>query len=78
MDLHQQLIEQSNDAPEGQHAANGGDVDGDLGVWDELEADKSQPDRAGQADTEEGDNSCLEMTSKLIRYTRVENVHDDC
>ena len=77
VDLHQQLVEQGDDAPETEHAADGGDVDGGLAVRDDLEAEQGEPDGAGQAEGEEDTDGRLEVTRELVREARVEDVHDD-
>ena len=78
VDLHDQLIEESDDTSERQHATNGGDVDCNFGRRDEVEAEESQPDRAAQTDDQECDYGSLEVTSKLVWQRGVEDVHDDC
>ena len=77
MDLHQQLVEQGNDASEAHHAPDGGHIDGGLGGRDELETEQGQPDGEAQADSEEDTDCGLQVTGEFVRQARVEDIHDD-
>ena len=71
VDLHQQLVEQGDDAAEGEHAADGGGVDGHLGGGDHFKTEQGQPDREAQAQAQKDNDRGLEAAGKLVRKPRV-------